>query len=155
MTYNKLQRILRVMLLGDNVLPEDPQDVLALLEMAYIDISNDCTALKILSTNGDDNIMRMGPGDLFVRMPRLPESGEDILDIDSELVPAVARVMASYISQEKVAMHLQIAKKVIMQYESKVRAYLLKEEQKSKYDFVETKYIQSTDDHGIVGVVNA
>jgi hypothetical protein len=118
--------MLKVFLLGDNTLPKDPDMLIAALETAYFEIANDCTALKLLTVTKDKAILRTGPGSTFVRMPDTPKSEEDELDIDSELVPAVARIMASYIARDMQAKqyHKMEAAKIINQYESKVRTYL-------------------------------
>ena len=124
MTYGRLKGVIRVFLTGDNVLPKDPEDVLAALEVAFIQIANQTTALKLLTPNIDSTIIRQGPGNFYVRMPVLPDSDADELDIDNELVPAVGRIIASYISKDKSALHSFEAEKLIRDYESKVRAYM-------------------------------
>lgn len=133
MTYIKLQNMLKVFLLGDNPPPKDPDMLLVSLETAYMELANDCSALKLLTANKGEEIIRTGPGNTFVRMPNLPENPDDVLDIDSELVPAVGRIMAGYIAKElsSKGYHKSEAAKVIKQYESKVRTYQLS--QKSKY----------------------
>ena len=138
MTYKKLQDILKVFLLGDNPPPKDSDLLIATLEVAYIELANDCTALKLLTGNRDDEIIRTGTGSSFVRMPRLPTVDTDELDIDNELVPAVARIMAGYIAKElkNKSYHKSEADKIIRQYESKVRAYMLKRANDGKYTTV-------------------
>ncbi len=131
MTYATMKRQCRILLIGDNKLPSDPEDMLAALEMAYIEISNKATALKLLTVNKDNAIMRQGPGDLYVRMPRLPRDDTDRLDIDSELIPAVSRIIASYISKEKTKLHLAIASEIIRDYEAKVVSYIEEMERRS------------------------
>ena len=134
MTYGKLQSMLKVLLIGDNPVPKDGDMLLAALEMAYIDIANECTALKLLTVNKAEAIMRDGPGSSYVRMPKLPTVPEDELDIDNELTPAVARIIASYISKEKGGIHKNIAVDIMRKYESKVRSYILRQEGKGEYD---------------------
>lgn len=124
MTYKKLKGVIRVFLIGDHALPKDPDDLLAALEVAYIQIANQTTALKLLTPNISNAIIRQGPGNFYIRMPVLPDADTDELDIDSELGPAVARLIASYISKEKGAMHKREANELIRDYESKVRAYM-------------------------------
>jgi len=126
MTYQKLQNILKVFLIGDNPPPKDDEVMLAVLETAYIELANDCTSLKLLTANKDADIIRTNSKGTYVRMPRLPIKMTDKLDIDNELCPAVARLMASYIAKDlnKKAYHKQEAAKAIMQYESKVRLFL-------------------------------
>lgn len=134
MTYGRMKSMLRVLLTGDNVLPNNDEDMVAALEMSYIEISNMATALKLLTVNKDQAIMRQGPGSTFVRMPDLPRDDTDELDIDSELVPAVARIIASYLSKEKGGIHMALAKQIILQYESKVQEFLLSQEQQGLYE---------------------
>ena len=136
MTYSRMKSMLRVFLLGDNALPKDPEIMTAALETAYLEIANDCTALKLLTANKDNAILRTGPGSTFVRMPKLPKSEEDELDIDGELVPAVARIIASYIARDMQAKqyHKMEATKIINQYESKIRTYLNSQAEQGTYD---------------------
>lgn len=126
MTYGKLKNMLKVFLMGDNPVPKDNDMILVTLETAYIELANECTALKLLTADEGDEIIRSGYGNTFVRMPNLPASDDDELDIDTELVPAVGRLMASYIAKElsSKAYHKSEAKKVITLYESKVRTIL-------------------------------
>ncbi len=139
MTLDKFRRILKVLLIGDNDQPKGDEDLIAILEMAYMEIADISTPLKWLTKSTDVNIMRQGPGGYFVRMPELPQYGTDILDIDSELVPSIARVVASYIAKEvpTKAYHMSLATKALSKYDSKVRAYILNEELKGKYVIAE------------------
>ena len=123
MTYGRLKDAIKVLLIGDNEIPTGGE-LVAALEMAYIEIANKATALKLLTVNKDNAIMRMGPGDTYVRMPTLPRDDTDELDIDSELVPAVARIIASYVSDKKGAIHMNTALKMITEYENKVQIYI-------------------------------
>ena len=105
----------------------------AALEMAYIELASKATALKLLTKNLDLNsIIRQGPGGTFLRMPKLPSSDGDLLDIDNELAPAVARIIASYLSRDKGKWHQQEAMKVLQAYESKVRVFLLEQESEGR-----------------------
>lgn len=130
MTYGRLKSITRVFLIGDNMLPKDNNDVLAALEVAFIEIANQTTALKLLTPNLDSAIIRQGPGNFYVRMPALPASDDEELDVDSELVPAVARLIASYVSKDKSAYHVTEANRIIRDYEGKVRAFMDEEARK-------------------------
>lgn len=134
MTFGKLKASCRVLLTGDNVLPKSDDDMLAALEMAYVEISNQATALKLLTVNKDNAIMRMGPGDTFIRMPKLPKDDNDELDIDSELGPAVARIIASYVSKEKGGLHIDRANRIVMDYEAKVQTYIETQNLRREYD---------------------
>jgi len=136
MTYGKLQNILKVFLFGDTQPPKDGEVMLVVLETAYLELANDCTALKLLTASKDADIIRTGPGSNYVRLPKLPKDSTDRLDIDSELVPAAARLMASYIAKDlkNKMYHKSEADKIIKQYESKVRLYMQQQEAKGVYD---------------------
>jgi len=123
MTLEKLSSFLDVILAGDNQAPSG-EALIAALEMAYIEIANKTNALKLLTEDPDLSIIRKGPGRTFVRIPKLPKDPTDELDIDSELVPAVARYIASYISKDKAGIHLGIANNIIIDYNAKVEAYV-------------------------------
>jgi len=133
MTYGRLKSMLKVLLIGDNIPPKDDNDMIAALEMAYIETANKTTELKLLTVNPDNAIMRSAPGNNYVRIPDLPNSDNEELDVDSELVPAVARIMASYVSKNKGAEHRALAHEIITLYESKVRVFLLQQDQRNEY----------------------
>lgn len=126
-----------MLLIGDNQIPQEDEQLLAGLEMAYIQLSGQATALKLLTTDHASEIIRQGPGGTYVRMPQLPNKDSDHLDIDKELAPAVARLMASYISKEKSAEHINEAGKIVRMYESKVRVYIEEQESEGRYLDVE------------------
>lgn len=136
MTYIKLRHMLKLFLMGDNPVPKDSDVLLIALETAYLEIANDCTALKLLTANKGEEIVRTGLGNAFVRMPELPKEDTDVLDIDRELVPAVGRLMAGYIAKEigNKNYHRAEANKIISQYESKVRAYIQKQNSEGTYN---------------------
>ena len=127
--------MVKLFLVGDNNIPKDPDILLAAVETAYLEIANDCTALKLLTCNKGDELLRTGPGSTFVRMPSLPESDEDKLDIDSELVPAVGRIIAGYIAKDvnKKLYHKSEADRIIKRYESKVRTFMTAREKEGAY----------------------
>ncbi len=124
MTYGKLKLATKVLLTGDNVLTEGPEEVLAALEMAFIEVAENVTPLRLLSLNSNNQIIRKGPGNYYVRTPELPELDTDELDIDNELVPVLARILASYVSDKKGGVHRAAATTLMLSYENKVRAYL-------------------------------
>ena len=152
MTYKGLQNILKIMLIGDNVIPQNPEILLSALEMAYIEIANQCTALKLLTANQGEQIIREGLSGSYVRMPTLPKIDTDELDIDSELAPAVARIMASYITKDKIQQHLTIAERIMGQYESKVRGFILSQEQRGIYTDTSTDVVISSDGSGTIAL---
>jgi hypothetical protein len=132
-TYAKLKSAIQLLLIGDNELPGDNEQVLAAIEMAYIQMASQVTALKLLTSNNSSEVIRQGPGGTYVRMPKLPTSDTDELDIDRELCPALARIVASYISRDKGGIHNTEAQKVMKSYESKVRVFLEEQESEGAY----------------------
>lgn len=134
MTLKRFKHLVNALLIGDTVLTDNGEELLALLGYAFERISNNADALKLFTTDiVDERIIRNGPGNTFIRLPRLPEYEEDELDIDEELCYAAARYVCSFISKEKVMLHIQEAEKVINSYNQKVQAFLENVEEK-KYD---------------------
>lgn len=124
MTYNKLLALTNALLVGDNIFTEDPEERLVLLEYALDILSNEVTALKLLTATADNMIIRQGPGDTFIRKPAMPVSGDSELDIDNELCFPLARYMASFISVNNTVKHERAAEKMISIYNSKVERFL-------------------------------
>ena len=137
MTYGRLKAAAKLFLIGDNELPDDPEMLTASVEMGFLQIADKATALKLLTTGSPSQLIRQGPGGTYVRMPDLPTSDSDIMDIDNELCPALARYMASHVSREKAAYHTSEAEKIIRGYESKVRVYIEERESEGEYANVE------------------
>jgi len=124
MTYGDLKNLVKALLIGDNVLTRENNEVLMLLQYAYNEIANEADALKLFTAvTIDKQIIRQGPGSLYVRMPSLPVDDTDELDIDNELCFAAARYMCSFISREKGAIHLGEAQKIIRMYNNKVQTF--------------------------------
>lgn len=136
MTYSDLKAQTSMLLTSENKLPKDDTIVRAALKFAYIELADMATPLKWLTLNKDYGIMRNGPGNYLVRMPEMPIDDTDELDIDSELTPAVARMIASYIVKDVrlKQYHRSLAEQLMKKYDSKVRAYMLREEQRGAYD---------------------
>jgi len=138
MTYGRLKAATSMLLIGDNDIPKDPEKMLAAIEMAYLELANQATSLKLLTTDHASQIIRQGLGGTYLRMPDLPEDDIDELDIDDELVPALARIIASYISKEKSLFHTSKARETILAYESKVRVFILSREAAGDYTLSQT-----------------
>jgi hypothetical protein len=130
--------MLKSLLVGDNVAPKDDEDFANALLMAYTEMADAVTPLKWLTTNKSVEILRHYKGDYYVRMPKLPKDPEDELDIDSELVPVVARYMASNIAGDITTKnyHRNLAHDSMKKYDAKVRAYILAQEQENAYEDV-------------------
>ena len=133
MTFGDLKFQIDMLLTSDNVLPKDNDKVKAALKLAYIEIADIATPLKWLTTNQAEDIMRLATGGYFVRMPAMPVGTDSVdindveLDIDSELVPAVARMMAGYIAKEvnTKQYHRALAVELMKKYDAKVREFML------------------------------
>jgi len=138
MVYKELLDLVEVYLGGDFGLPKDDDKKRIALKSAYYYAADQCTALKLLTVDKGDAIMRMGPGDTYVRMPRLPKDITDRLDIDSELVPGIARIMAHYIAKDISMKNYHEAKalELFRRYEAKVQEYLNEMDARGKYDDV-------------------
>ncbi len=137
MTWQEVQNLAEVYLGGDYKLPKDEAKRLVALQSAFYFAADKCTALKLLTVNKQvDAIIRMGPGDTYVRMPKLPKDPTDHLDIDSELCPAVARVVSHYVAKD-VQMkeyHKREALEIMRSYEAKVQEYMQEMDIRGKYD---------------------
>jgi hypothetical protein len=125
MTLKRLKSAIKILLTGDVVLPRDDDVFLAGLEMAMCDLASKCTALKLLTPDIDEPIVRQGIGNMFIRMPKLPELETDEIDVDNDLVPAIANIMASYMGEKQMKPYYkQEADKIIFEYEKKVDRFL-------------------------------
>ena len=153
MTYGELKAQASMLLTSENKLTGDATKLAASLKFAYIEIADMATPLKWLTLNKDVSIMRQGPGSYFVRMPNMPSDDTDELDIDSELVPAVARMIASYVVQDVrlKQYHRQLAAELMKKYDAKVRAYMLSQEKKGMYEsaLIDDNGIRLTDSNGV------
>jgi len=142
MTYKRLKSTTNGLLTGDNILTEDADSLLGLLEMAYNDVAAHTDALHLLTMNRDGDILRIAQGEYVVRVPELPTDEDDELDIDNELSFAVARLLASYVSEKKGATHFSEAKRIMRNYNSKVFEILetIKEQEDGTYDISPNNY---------------
>lgn len=120
MTYKRLKNLTSGLLIGDNKLPQDNEQVLALLEMAYIYLTDKCQILNTHTKDKSANILRLGRGSFLLRKPELPKKDEEELDVDDELGPVVASLIASYLSVKKTAIHQTRADEGIRSYNAKV-----------------------------------
>ena len=124
MTYKRLKSLASGLLIGDNKLPKDPEELLALLEMAYIYMTDKCQILTLQTEDKSAAIQRLGRGKHMVRKPELPMADTDELDVDDELGPAVASLIASYISDKKTMVHQSRADDIIRSYNAKVDEFI-------------------------------
>ena len=124
MTYKELKVLTKGLLSSDFPLPEDEDAVKALLGMAYSYIADKCQVLNLQTMDKGAVIQRLGRGKHMVRVPELPEMDSSDLDIGHELGYAAASLMASYVSEKKVAIHQSRADDIIRSYNAKVDEFL-------------------------------
>lgn len=124
MTYKELKVLTKGLLSSDFPLPEDEDSVKALLGMAYNYIADKCQVLNLQTEDKSAMIQRLGRGKHMVRVPELPEKDTSDLDIGHELGYAAASLIASYISEKKVALHQGRADDIIRSYNAKVDEFL-------------------------------
>ena len=135
MTYGNLKYLCKALLIGDNVLTKDNNEVLVLLSYAFDKIANETDALKLFTASTvDEQILRQGPGGIFVRKPVLPEDDADELDIDDELSYVAARYICSFVSREKGGIHVNEAMTLIRAYNHKVESFLEKLAQENEFE---------------------
>jgi hypothetical protein len=142
MTFKRLKATTNGLLTGDNVLTANSESLLGLLEMAYNDVIAHADALHLMTLNRSGDIFRLAQGKYVVRVPELPVDDDDELDIDNELCFAVARFLASYMSDKKSAVHFEEAKRLVRNYNSKVFEILetIKDQGDGTYDTNPTHY---------------
>lgn len=124
MTFGNLKFLVSALLSGDYTLTSVKEEQIMLLSYAFNKLATEADALKLFTINRGENILREGQGNMFIRMPALPEDDIDELDIDDELGYPAARFIASFISKENGGIHMNEAMKLIRDYNSKVDAYL-------------------------------
>ena len=124
MTYGNLKILTKALLSSDFPLPEDDPSIKALLGMAYTYLVDKCQVLNLHTFDKSEKIQRLGRGDFMLRMPDLPSNDNDELDIDEELCPAVASLIASYISDKKTLVHQSRADDIIRSYNAKLDEFI-------------------------------
>jgi len=128
MTYGELKNQISMLLISDNQLPKDDNKIKSALKMTYIEMADLTTPLKWVTLDNGNDVIRLAFGNnYYLRMPILPEVDSDVLDIDKELVPVVARIMAGYIAKEINVRqyHRSLAMESMKRYDSKVREYMI------------------------------
>jgi len=135
MTYGKLKSLVRALLIGDQTLTKNEEEILVLVEYAFDKVANQADALKLFTEDVAANrILRSGPGKQFVRKPELPTNDTDEMDIDSELCFPLARYVCSFVSREKMGVHIEEAGNLIRAYNQKVSTYFENLEQYGDLD---------------------
>lgn len=126
MTYGGLKSLITGLLVGDNVIPKDDAVMKSLLSYAFDMIANKAEALRLMTMNSTEEIVRIGPGEYLVRKPNLPEIDTDELDIDHELCFVAARYIAAMLSKEKIKIHQDYGDDGILRYNGKIYQILEK-----------------------------
>jgi len=119
MTYSMLKNLTSGLLTGDNVLPSDEEVMIGLLQYALTTTAMKADSLHLMTLSTTANVLRLAQGDYLIRNPELPVDDEDEIDIDDELIFAVSRFIASYLSREKGGIHVQAADRIILDYNAK------------------------------------
>ena len=122
MTYSMFKGLVSGLLTGDNVIPQDASVVLSLLQYALTTTAMKADSLHLMTLSTVVPVLRLSQGDYLIRQPELPELDTDPIDIDEELVFAVARYFASYISKEKGGIHVKAAERIVLDYNAKTYA---------------------------------
>lgn len=124
MTLGFLKNLTKGLLIGDNALPKENDILIPLVAYAYDMIATNTNSMHLLTMDRNKDIIRTGIGEYFMRAPELPESDNDQLDIDDELVFPTAEYIASSISKEKGRIHEDKAERLIRRYNEKVEALM-------------------------------
>lgn len=152
MTYKLLKNIVKGLMTGDNNPPNDNETFLGLLAYAYNIIGNKTESFHLLTLNRRQDILRMAGGDYFMRVPELPASETDELDIDNELGFVTARYIASMLSKDRVQIHISSAEELIRDYNAKV--YQILEEIKYNRETKQAEFAGGRDFDDIIQVPN-
>ena len=132
MTYGGLKSLVAGLLIGDNNIPKDDVIFKSLLSYAFDMIANKAEALRLMTMNSTEEIVRLGPGEYLVRTPTMPDNDSDELDIDHELGFVAARYIAAMLSKEKIKIHQDYGDDGILRYNGKVYQILEKVELEKK-----------------------
>lgn len=136
MKYNMFTSLVKGLLVGDNVFPNDITIQVSLLGYAYDKVTNEADALRLFKDNSNGDILRDGPGSYYLRKPVLPLiinnaiEPEYEIDLDEELCYPLARYIASFITKDKMVYHVGEAENLLRKYNSKVESHVNKIKQR-------------------------
>jgi len=119
MRYDIFKKLTQGFLAGDYTIPDDNDVVLALLQGALIETAMRANSVHLMTMSESEETLRLGPGDYLIRMPKLPVDDVDELDIEEELIFVVARLFAASVSAANQALHMQLAERMILDYNGK------------------------------------
>ena len=126
MTYAEFKSLTSGLLTGDNVLPQDADVLKGLVQYALTTVATQAESLHLMTLSTTTDILRLGAGDYLIRTPEVPTNDNDVIDIDEELVFAVSRYLASYVSKGKGGIHVNAADRIIKDYNAKTYGILSK-----------------------------
>ena len=124
MKYKDLKVLVAALLVGDNRITSNEAEFKSLLMLAFNDIASRAQSLRLMTKSMNKEVLRGSVGDYLTRYPELPENDESELDMDKDLCFAAARFMASYVSKNKPAVHVEEGEKMIRLFNGKVNSMI-------------------------------
>lgn len=122
MKYKELKVLVSALLVGDNRITSNEAELKSLLMLAFNDIASRAQSLRLMTKSMNKEVLRGSVGDYLTRYPELPENDESVLDMDKDLCFAAARFIASYVSKNKPAIHIEEGEKMIRLFNGKVNS---------------------------------
>ena len=124
MKYKELKVLVSALLVGDNRITSNEAELKSLLMLAFNDIASRAQSLRLMTKRMNKEVLRGSVGDYLTRYPELPENDESVLDMDKDLCFAAARFIASYVSKNKPAVHVEEGEKMIRLFNGKVNSMI-------------------------------
>ena len=124
MKYKELKVLVSALLVGDNKITSNEAELKSLLMLAFNDIASRAQSLRLMTKSMNKEVLRGSVGDYLTRYPELPENDESELDMDKDLCFAAARFVASYVSKNKPAVHVEEGEKMIRLFNGKVNSMI-------------------------------
>ena len=124
MKYKELKVLVTALLVGDNRITSNEAELKSLLMLAFNDIASRAQSLRLMTKSMNKEVLRGSVGDYLTRYPELPVDDESELDMDKDLCFAAARFMASYVSKNKPAVHIEEGEKMIRLFNGKVNSMI-------------------------------
>jgi hypothetical protein len=102
---------------GDKNVPND-DNLKPIILQCLKQVAIKCEPLVLISNNIEDDILQTMENGLFIRVPKAPQSDNDIIDIDETLVYAVSYLVASKISKNQtIIKYIKEADMIINDYQ--------------------------------------
>ena len=124
MKYKELKVLVSALLVGDNKITSNEAELKSLLMLAFNDIASRAQSLRLMTKSMNKEVLRGSVGVYLTRYPELPENDESELDMDKDLCFAAARFIASYVSKNKPAVHVEEGEKMIRLFNGKVNSMI-------------------------------